>query len=85
MRKSTYSWTEDQVTASQKRANQEVSDKERAWKEKAKRMAHLGAIRLAKEHPDRKAIETVGVEATPDRKVFSKNSKSKPLLQVHGH
>ncbi len=57
MRKSVKSRAEEQFTASKKKTDQTLKEKERAWQEIGEKTARLKALRLAKEAADREAAE----------------------------
>ena len=57
MRKSVKSRAEEQFTATQKKSDQALKDKEKAWQELGKKSDRLKALRLAKEAADKKAAE----------------------------
>ncbi len=57
MRKSVRSRAEEQFAATQKKAKQTPSEKEKARQEIAERVARLRALRLAKEAADKEAAE----------------------------
>ncbi len=57
MRKSVKSRAEEQFTATQKKSDQALKDKEKAWQELEKKSARLKALRLAKEASDKEAAE----------------------------
>jgi hypothetical protein len=62
MWKSAKSRAEEQFAATQKKANQGLKEKEKAWQESEKRVARLRALRLAKEAADREAAEQAAAE-----------------------
>ncbi len=62
MRKSVKSRAEEQFTASKKKTNQTLKEKERAWQEIGEKTARLKALRLAKEAADREAAEAAAAE-----------------------
>ena len=57
MRKSATSRAEQQFTASKKKTDQALKEKDRAWHELAQKTARLKALRLAKETSEREAAE----------------------------
>ncbi len=57
MYQSVRSRAEEQFAATQKKAKQPLTEKERAWQERAEHVASLRALRLAKEADDKKAAE----------------------------
>ncbi len=64
---------EEQFTATQKKDKQALKEKEKARQEEAEHVAHLRALRLAKEAADKKAAE----------KAAAKNKKPSRLPQAH--
>jgi predicted negative regulator of RcsB-dependent stress response len=72
MLKSARSRAEEQFTATQKKDKQALKEKEKARQEEAEHVAHLRALRLAKEAADKKAAE----------KAAAKNKKPSRLPQA---
>lgn len=70
MWKSARSKAEKQFAATQKKANQALKEKEKAWQENERRVANLRALRLAKEAADKEAAERANAE-----KGVAKNKK----------
>jgi hypothetical protein len=69
---------EAQFTATQKRAEQALSDLEKTRQERADHIAKLKALRLTKEAADKEAAEKADAE-----KAAAKNSKPSDSPQVH--
>jgi hypothetical protein len=89
MRKSARWRAETQFTASQMKANQQVSELEKSRQATAKRMADLRALRLAKEAADEEAAaaatEAAVAEKTAIKKAAAGKKKLKQLSEAHGH
>ncbi len=62
MRKSVKSRAEEQFTASKKKSDQVLKEKDRAWQEIGEKSARLKALRLAKEASDREAAAAAAAE-----------------------
>jgi hypothetical protein len=62
MSNSVKSRAEEQFTATQKKSNQDLKKKDKAWQEKAECVARLRALRLAKEAADKEAAEKADAE-----------------------
>ncbi len=62
MYQSVRSRAEEQFAATQKKAKQPLTEKERAWQERAEHVASLRALRLAKEADDKKAAEKAAAQ-----------------------
>ncbi|MDP6564667.1 MAG: hypothetical protein QF578_07560 [Alphaproteobacteria bacterium] len=62
MPKSARSRAEEQFAATQKKAKQDLEEKEMARRERADQIARLRALRLAKEAADKKAAQDAGAE-----------------------
>ncbi len=78
MLKSARSRAEEQFTATQKKDRQALKEKEKARQEEAEHVAHLRALRLAKEAADKEAAEKAAAE-----KAAAKNKKPSRLPQAH--
>ncbi len=78
MWKSVKSRAEEQFAASQKKAKQALTEKEKAYQEMVERVARLRALRLAKEAADKEAAEEADAE-----KAAAKNKKPSRLPQAH--
>ncbi len=63
MYKSVKSMAEEQFAATQKKAKQALTEKEKARQERAEHVASLRALRLAKEAADKKAAEEADSKA----------------------
>jgi len=63
MLKSVKSRAEEQFAAIQKKAKQALTEKEKAWQERAEQVAGLRALRLAKEAADKEAAEEADSKA----------------------
>ncbi len=74
MLKSARSRAEEQFAATQKKAKQALTKKDKARQEIAERMANQRALRLAKEAADKEAAAEKGA---------AKNEMPSPLPQVH--
>ncbi len=74
MLKPARSRAEKLFTATQKKDNQLLKEKEKAQQERAKHLATLRALRLAKEAADKEAAAEKGA---------AKNEMPSPLPQVH--
>ncbi len=88
MRKSVKSRAEEQFTATQKKAEQALTDSENARQERADHIAKLKALRLGKEAADREAAEKADAEKEAAKKAVAKKAaakkkKSSALPQVH--
>ena len=57
MRKSAKSWAEEQFTATKKKTDHALKEKDRAWQEMLDKTARLKALRLAKAAADNEAAE----------------------------
>ena len=68
MRKSATSRAEQQFTASKKKTDQALKDKDKAWHALEQKTARLKMLRLAKETSDREAAETAAAEKTAGTK-----------------
>ncbi len=73
MLKSVKSRAEEKFTATQKKNKQAMNEKEKALQERAKHVASLRALRLAKEAADKEAAE----------KAAAKKKKPSRLPQAH--
>ena len=78
MQISVKSRAEEQFTATQKKAEQALTEWEKARQERANHIAILKALRLAKEAADQEAAEKADAE-----KEATKKKKSSALPQVH--
>ncbi len=78
MLKSVKARAEQHFTATQKKDNQELKEKEKARQETTERVARLRALRLAKEAGDEEAVEKVDAE-----KAAAKNKKPSRSPQAH--
>jgi hypothetical protein len=89
MRNSARSRAETQFTASQVKANQQVSELEQSRQAAAKRVADLRALRLAKEAAEEKAAalaaEAARAEKIAAKKAAARKKRLKPLSEAHGH
>ena len=63
MYKSVKSIAEEQFAAIQKKTKQALTEKEKAWQERAEHVASLRALRLAKEAADKEAVEEADSKA----------------------
>lgn len=83
MPKSAKSKAEAHFTATQRKDQQFLKERDKAQQERAEHTARLRALRLAKEAADREAAEKTAAEKGA-RKAASKASKKTPdLPQVH--
>ena len=78
MRKSARLRAEEQFSATQKKAKQALTEKERTRQEIAERMAKQRALRLARDAACKEAAEKLDAE-----KAAVKTKKAAPLPQVH--
>lgn len=62
MRKSTRTRAEQHFSSTQKKADQFLKQKEKAWQEMKDKTARLKALRLAKEAADKEAAEAADTE-----------------------
>ena len=70
MRKSANLRAEEQFTATKKKTDLALKEKDRAWQEMGQKTARLKALRLAKEAADKEAAAQAGAEkpAAPAKK-----------------
>ncbi len=80
MLKSVKSRAEEQFAATQKKGKKALKEKEKARLERAKHVADLRALRLAKEAADKKAADEAAAE-----KAAAKKKKPSRLPQAHRH
>ena len=80
MLKSVKSRAEEQFTATQKKGKKAMNEKEKALRERAKHVASLRALRLAKE-----AAEKAAAEKAAAKKAAAKKKKPSRLPQAHRH
>ena len=78
MLKPARSRAEKLFTATQKKDNQLLKEKEKAQQERAKHLATLRALRLAKEAADKEVAEETGAESGA-----AKNTKPSRVPQAH--
>ncbi len=83
MQISVKSRAEEQFTATQKKAEQALTEWEKARQERADHTAKLKALRLAKEAADREAAEKADAEKAAAKKAAAKKKKSSAQPQVH--
>lgn len=83
MRKSVRSKAEAQFSATQKKADLALKEKEKARVEKADHVAKLRALRLAKEAEEKVAAEEAEKAAEIEKAVPAKRKKPVRLPQTH--
>lgn len=77
MRKSSRLSAEEQFTATQKKTNLALEEKEKGRREMAEKVARLRALRLAKELADKEAAEVAAAEkATTKSKKSSRSTEA---------
>ena len=75
MSESSKTRAEQMYSASQKKADQFLKQKEKAWQESKDKVERLKALRLAKETADREALEAANASVKAGSKKKSKKTK----------
>jgi len=83
MQISVKSRAEEQFTATQKKAKQALTEREKVRQERADHIAKLKALRLAKEAADKESAEKADAEKAAAKNTAAKKKKSSALPQVH--